>query len=246
MKFVFDLDGTVCFKGKPLSEEILTAFQQLESDGHDVVIASARPIRDIYPVLPKHYHQLQMVGGNGAFLFNGEEIRLQPFTEDTQNALFDLVNSHNIPYLLDSSWDYSYNGSEEHPIFNQLDQLELAENLPKEQLEGIVKCVLFTNEQSIIDAISQLECVIHIHSNEAILDISPVGVRKFQGLNELGIKKGQYIAFGNDQNDRQMLQHALESVCVGDDVSIGALATSICEATNVAEKIRLLSSKYKK
>lgn len=52
MKFIFDLDGTICFKGQPLTTEILQAFQKLEADGHDLMIASARPIRDIYPVLP--------------------------------------------------------------------------------------------------------------------------------------------------------------------------------------------------
>ena len=52
MIFVFDLDGTICFKGKPLSQEICAALDECIQIGHEVVFASARPIRDLLPVLP--------------------------------------------------------------------------------------------------------------------------------------------------------------------------------------------------
>lgn len=53
MKFVFDLDGTICFKGKPLSVGIINALEACRQSGHEVIFASARPIRDLLPVLPE-------------------------------------------------------------------------------------------------------------------------------------------------------------------------------------------------
>lgn len=70
MKFVFDLDGTICFKGQPVSERILKSLEKLEAQGHQVIFASARPIRDLLPVLDKRFHTYPMIGGNGAIVAN--------------------------------------------------------------------------------------------------------------------------------------------------------------------------------
>ncbi|MDI3410861.1 HAD hydrolase family protein [Bacillus sonorensis] len=45
MNFVFDLDGTICFEGQSVSEHLLMSFEELKAQGHEVIFASARPIR---------------------------------------------------------------------------------------------------------------------------------------------------------------------------------------------------------
>ena len=52
MQFVFDIDGTLCFDGKTIEPTIINALQTLIQQGHEVIFASARPIRDLLPVLP--------------------------------------------------------------------------------------------------------------------------------------------------------------------------------------------------
>ncbi|MGG3025562.1 HAD hydrolase family protein, partial [Brevibacillus parabrevis] len=47
MRFIFDLDGTICFKGQPISKSILDCLLELEQEGHTVGFASARPCRDM-------------------------------------------------------------------------------------------------------------------------------------------------------------------------------------------------------
>ncbi|MBQ0139921.1 MAG: HAD-IIB family hydrolase [Kurthia sp.] len=245
MKFVFDLDGTICFKGKPLTDEILEAFQQVEADGHAIIIASARPIRDIYPVLTKSYYALSMVGGNGAFIFDGEKIEVQAFSQETRQILEQLFKEGNLRYLVDGAWDYSYTGPEHHPIFQQLDALKLAQNSSFESLEEIVKCVLFTQDINVLKQLQQVDVVIHVHGEEGILDISPSGVHKATGLMRLGIEPGTYIAFGNDENDFHMLQQAKVAVCVGTNDKLQKIAHHICDEQSVADRIRSLSSQYK-
>ncbi|WP_152023777.1 HAD hydrolase family protein [Vagococcus penaei] len=37
MQFVFDLDGTICFNGQPVSQTILSAIETVTVQGHDVI-----------------------------------------------------------------------------------------------------------------------------------------------------------------------------------------------------------------
>ena len=53
MNFVFDIDGTLCFNGKTIDQAIVDALNKLLEHGHTITFASARPIRDLVPVLPK-------------------------------------------------------------------------------------------------------------------------------------------------------------------------------------------------
>lgn len=243
--FVFDLDGTICFKGQPLQQAILAAFMQLEADGHEIVFASARPIRDIYPVIPKSYRQNRMIGGNGAFIFDGERIHVQSFSHDLRQKIERLIEQHQLTYLMDSAWDYSFTGPIAHSIYRQLDTLNLAKNVRKENLKEVVKCVLFTSKIEVQEALRDLSCVVYEHQQEALFDLSPEHVSKESGLTHLGIMPNTYIAFGNDQNDCQMLAQACESVCVGDQAQVAAYATHQCMENEVAKWIRILSSKYK-
>ncbi|EGQ1321415.1 hypothetical protein DA471_03030 [Staphylococcus aureus] len=52
MKFVFDIDGTLCFDGRLIDQTIIDTLLQLQHAGHELIFASARPIRDLLPVLP--------------------------------------------------------------------------------------------------------------------------------------------------------------------------------------------------
>ena len=55
MKFVFDLDGTLCFDCKMISDPITQAIQRLEEKGHQIYFASARPIRICSLSYPKFF-----------------------------------------------------------------------------------------------------------------------------------------------------------------------------------------------
>ncbi|ORN86969.1 hypothetical protein B8A12_15265, partial [Staphylococcus aureus] len=45
MRFVFDIDGTLCFDGRLIDQTIIDTLLQLQHDGHELIFASARPIR---------------------------------------------------------------------------------------------------------------------------------------------------------------------------------------------------------
>lgn len=68
MRFVFDIDGTLCFDGRLIDQTIIDTLLQLQHDGHELIFASARPIRDLLPVLPSVFHQHTLIGANGALI----------------------------------------------------------------------------------------------------------------------------------------------------------------------------------
>lgn len=234
MNFVFDLDGTICFKGQPISPEIINALWQLHSAQHTIIIASARPIRDIYPVIPDWMKPLNMVGGNGAFIQKEQTIEVTAF--DCFPQLAHLIEQHQLTYLADSDWDYAYTGDVNHPIYRNIDANRLAQ--PHDSyvtLSSVVKLVLFTNDEKIIQQVQKLPVEIHLHNNEALIDISPKDINKYSGLQQLDIQ--DYIAFGNDANDIPMFKYAKESICIGNHPEASQIAHRQINANQIVDTL---------
>jgi Cof subfamily protein (haloacid dehalogenase superfamily) len=218
MQFVFDLDGTICFEGKPVTESILNSIEQLTEKGHEVIFASARPIRDILPILHKRFHGYKMVGGNGSLLcMNGDIKQNAEFDDITLEKIKHLMEEYHATYLIDGDWDYSYTGPADHPILTNFDPQKLAVNKPIGKLEHVVKIAILTsfNMMALRRKLDKLDVIIHTHHQEGILDISPCGIHKWSALQQLGVQKGKYIAFGNDANDITMFENAQHSVMIG-------------------------------
>ncbi|MEI4800857.1 HAD-IIB family hydrolase [Bacillus sp. FJAT-51639] len=223
MKFVFDLDGTICFKGQPISERLLVSLEKLVAQGHEVIFASARPIRDLLPVLHERFHQYPMIGGNGSIIANkGKIISTISFDEETLANIVQLLRTYNASYLIDGEWDYAYTGPATHPILNNLDPEGRAKNVKLDKLQTIIKILVLTsnNMEVIEERLSNMNVVVHSHGNEGILDISPNGIDKWSGLQQLGVGEKEYISFGNDANDITMFQHAMYSVMIGENLQL--------------------------
>ncbi|REK76769.1 HAD-IIB family hydrolase [Paenibacillus paeoniae] len=247
MKIVFDLDGTICFSGRPLSPNMIQALEFLESHGFNIVFASARPIRDLLPILPVHMRHYPMVGGNGAFVAaEGKLISISPFDKETLEQLIPLIMKVEAEYLMDGRWDYAYSGEDTHLIRRNLDPEGKARNLPYDQLNEIVKMVVLRclDSDQLHEELQKLPVVTYMHGSEDIIDISPRGVSKWTGLQALGVRPQEFIAFGNDANDISMFQQAIHSICVGEHPELGQMASE--QVMNVEElvieKIRELAS----
>lgn len=244
MKFVFDLDGTLCFQGKPLSDVIVNALDELTRCGHGIIFASARPIRDLLPVLPEHMHAYPLVGGNGAFVANNKHIiSTVHFEEDVKNEILAIIKNYGLKYLIDSEWDYAYTGSDNHPIRRNVDPQLRAKQVDLATMDIIVKIVLLDipDHKVILDRLAKLPIVIHEHGNEGILDLSPQGIDKWSGLQQLGLQDRTYVAFGNDANDISMFQHAHTSVMIGNHPELGSYAAEQIPADETSIARRLLA-----
>ncbi|RJG25621.1 HAD-IIB family hydrolase [Paenibacillus thiaminolyticus] len=228
MQFVFDLDGTICFRGKPLTDPIVQCLEDLGQKGHEVIFASARPIRDMLPVLPESLHGGSLIGGNGSMISkNGRVVQTEAFTAEQTSALLALIAEHDAAYLIDSDWDYAYTGPDDHPIRNNLDPSRLARCIALEELKTIVKILILSarDMEGLAEKLSRLGVVVHRHRHEDVIDLSPPNIHKWNAIQRLGVKEGSFIAFGNDANDIPMFRAAGHAVMIGHHPDLAAYAT---------------------
>lgn len=240
MNFVFDLDGTLCFDGESIDSEIIEALQELKLAGHQVIFASARPIRDLVPVIPKSFHASLMVGGNGTFSYTHGQIQVTHFEQQLLDKLISLIHQFQLKYLADGQWDYAFTGDITHPIYRNINKTN-STNIPLEQLLPVCKIVLFQPNEEVLEALNAFPVTVTHYKSEHAIDISLLGINKVKGLLRLNIQ--QFIAFGNDSNDQCLFEHAIHSVCVGNN-EVKRYAKENIERVDVAGKIRELMGKY--
>lgn len=250
MNFVFDLDGTICFKGVPVSTRINETLKELEEAGHTVIFASARPIRDLLPVLDEYFHQHTLIGGNGALISEkGKITYARNFSLDQIEYIKILITEHKATYLIDGEWDYSYTGSAAHPILQNLDPQKRAANISLTDHPSIVKVLILSadDKDGLLQKLSDLDVVIHMHGGEDVIDISPTGIHKLAAMQRL---TGDYVAFGNDANDTQLFKGACRSIMIGRHAELSAYADESISLEEdyeekIIQKLRELSEEYK-
>lgn len=238
MQFVFDIDGTISFDGKTIHEEIQQAIYQLLEEGHEVIFASARPIRDLLPILPEAFHTCRLIGGNGALTKQDGKIQAIYFEQVIQEKLCEIIERYQLTYLADSDWDFAYTGDETHSIYGRI-QHEVAKNIRLHELPRICKIVLFDVQKQALDELVTLSVTISQYASENIVDISPLSIHKARSL------QGDFIAFGNDMNDRTLFEEASYSICVGNG-EVAQFASRIITEQEVAQTIRTMNKFIRK
>lgn len=221
MKIVFDIDGTICFNGQFIDSNIIKLIQQLENHGHQIIFASARPIRDLLPVLPNIFHQHTLIGGNGSIISQNGQIQVVQSIEAQHFAqIKQLINEYDLDYIVDDSWDYAAHLDSQNVIYSRLDPLHTAKHIDISTIETPIKVILLNIDAELMPTILQqlsshqdnLE-IIH-HSDEFNIDITAKSINKYSALQYLFGSDVQYIAFGNDHNDIAMLNHAQQAFYV--------------------------------
>lgn len=212
---VFDVDGTLCFDGRTVSTDILEALRALRSV-RPLIFASARPIRDLYPVLPEDLRKEALIGGNGAFVQRrGGGIDVVGFAPSERDLVDALIEATGCAYLIDGEWNYSYTGEADHRIYRQLDAGALASTVSRAELGTYSKVVLFTEDEAVRERLRSAGLTVTHHPAEGLIDIAPSGISKHAALVKLQLCGDGYTAFGNDANDVDLLRHADASFCVG-------------------------------
>ncbi|WP_327675581.1 HAD family hydrolase [Kitasatospora sp. NBC_00458] len=243
---VFDIDGTLCFDGRTIDDRILAAIAACERAGFRLVFASARPVRDLLPVLGGAFPSAVLIGGNGSLVSVDGRVRSRAaFGPVEFGALLEEVRRHAAVYLADGPWDYAYTGPADHPILGRVDQGALARRVDLAELPEVVKfLVVGASDMTALAAAGRgLGLTVNHHLDEAIIDFAPGSTTKWEALTSMGI--GGYVAFGNDINDFDLLRNAERAVRVGTHTGLDEVAhvTVAAEPEAVAAEIaRLVGS----
>ncbi|AQL55977.1 HAD-IIB family hydrolase [Abyssicoccus albus] len=220
MIFVFDVDGTICFDGQTIENSIKEAIFKIR-EHHDVVFASARPIRDLLPVV-NEFNGCTLIGGNGSIVSKNDEIEVMDYISDHDYSFIKkLIKDYSLNYIIDGSFDYSAKIPKDNMIAKQLDPANLAHNIGMDEIRKPIKIILIGIAEEYYEKISNLikasgdGLSINFHDAERNIDITSTGINKYTTFKRL-FGETEYIAFGNDINDYELLKHAQQAHYVSD------------------------------
>ncbi|WP_436855520.1 HAD hydrolase family protein [Staphylococcus caeli] len=218
MIFVFDVDGTICFNGKFIEPRLNKVIKSL-NEKHEIIFASARPIRDLLPVVSE-FKNNTLIGGNGSIVsLNGNIQVIDYIPIPLFENIKRIISEYNLSFIIDGMFDYAANVNSNHPIFKQLDPDHLASNVEISKIQRPIKIILLNIENSAYEAIVaqfndfEDELSINLHELEGNIDITAKNINKYTTLKNI-IGNQNYIAFGNDINDVQLLDYAQKSFYV--------------------------------
>lgn len=245
MHYIFDVDGTISFDGRTIGDAIQNALTALNQQ-HPVWFASARPIRDLMPIVPQ-FDQSVLIGANGAMVARDQEIQvIAPITSADFEVVKQLILSENLDYVVDGRWDLAVKAPTPNPILQQLDPAQQAKRILLAEIDEPVKIILLDlslDQQRIQKQLStETELEIVSHAGEGNLDLTASRINKLTTLRQLGVQN--YVAFGNDQNDLKMLTQATTSVWVRSKPELDALGMQFdyqCDPADVAAMIQRLT-----
>lgn len=242
MNIVFDLDGTLTFDGRTIDKEIISALRQMKGQGHEIIFASARPFRDIVPLLPPDLRKSYMIGLNGAMVFHEE--KLIEFYEIEREIYLEIVTfavENNLPFFVDDVLDYGVFLREEVIFFKFVDVLNVAKERGLYEISHPLKAVIFVKDEDFIQDLMEIADVeksdIMYHEGEGILYVNPKNISKATVTKRLF---SDFICFGNDKNDIELFKKAKYSVMVGDYEPLREFSDErvAAEPNEVAKKIR--------
>lgn len=210
---VFDLDGTIVFDGKTIDKDIFPDLLALNKKSH-IIFASARPIRDMLPLLTD-FSQNSLIGGNGSMIRHKNQITLTSYIDEHfMLRVVHKIHELNLDYIIDYEWNYSAKIEDStDPILQKLDSGKLADNVAI-RTTNVSKVILFNvSEELAIQFSEDKDISLLYHEEVKELVITGKDSDKYLGLKQV-IGGHPYHAFGNDKNDIMLLQHATKGFSV--------------------------------
>lgn len=246
LNLVFDLDGTIIENGTRLNEKMADKLTTL-SHRHNIIFASARPIRDMLPLMPDSLHQATFIGCNGGQAWrNGDLIYSNHFPKNDVKTIISYLKEKRVSYVIDGDWNYSFSETQ-HEFHEYIKSLSNIDEVPELGIldSGVTKILILddNHRKKLLDILQDegISSSFNIHRSDNFFDITPVETNKALALTKLKVDFDKSMAVGNDYNDYDMLNCAKVSVFVGNSstfdkadyyCSMGYLFSIIDEAIN--------------
>ncbi|WP_163972022.1 Cof-type HAD-IIB family hydrolase [Oceanobacillus halotolerans] len=233
-----DLDGTLLTDNKEITAKTSQVLQQAMDEGHIVVIATGRPHRASI----HYYHNLglktPMVNFNGALLHHPTDKKWDalhnPMPNRTALKIVDACYDLNVKNLLAEVMDNVYLDQYDEEI------MKIFQSTPQDApfTIGSLKSKLQEDPTSLLihpkeDHINELRSHLDNYHAELIehrkwgapwniIEIVKKGMNKAVGLQKIayyyGIPKDRIIAFGDEDNDLEMIDYAGVGVAMGNAI----------------------------
>ncbi|MEK4199271.1 Cof-type HAD-IIB family hydrolase [Cytobacillus sp. FSL K6-0265] len=259
---VLDLDGTLLKDNKTISQKTKEVLFKAREDGHEVMIATGRPYRSS----EMYYKEMQMttpiVNFNGAFIHHPTNpkwgIRHTPLdmkvTRDIIDASQDFKFNNIIAEVLDDVY-YHYHDEKLMNMFS-LGNPKVTTGDLRNFLPASPTSMLIHTDQEHLTQIQRHLDDVHaevIHQRSwgepfHIIEIVKAGLNKAIGIQQacdyLNIPKERVIAFGDEDNDLEMLDFAGVGVAMGNGIDAVKTTANEVTLTNEEDGIGIFLNDY--
>ena len=233
---VLDLDGTLLKDDKTISPRTKKTLQTLQNNGHEVMIATGRPYRSSEPYYREMNFKTPIVNFNGAFihhpLHTGWGMHHTPLdikvAKDIVEAL-DNFRFHNIIAEVKDDVYFHYHDEKLIDIF-QLGSPNVTTGDLRHYLQTSPTSMLIHSDEHDVAGIRRHLSDVHAevidHRRWAdpfhVIEIVKSGMSKAVGVDlvakDLGISRKNIIAFGDEDNDLEMLDFVGTGVAMGNGI----------------------------
>lgn len=234
-----DLDGTTLNNQSDVTVETKNVIQQLTALGHKVVISTGRPFRTSASIYNKLKLTTPMINFNGAYCHTPHDSQWtkefgyhKPIERDLALEMLDYKDEKEIQLIAAESKDRVYTSGNFIPYDQYFPNGDLdarpfnAENL----VENPTSVNIFTESNYLQDKMQERilktfgsDIEIRTWGGYApCLEVVASGVQKAMGVEHLahfyGIKQADVLAFGDEDNDYEMLQYAGHGVAMKNSI----------------------------
>jgi 5-amino-6-(5-phospho-D-ribitylamino)uracil phosphatase len=252
-----DLDGTTLKNDKTVSAKTKQTLRRAAEEGHKVCIATGRP----HHLSKAYYEELELdtplVNFNGAYVHHPHDPNFGPYHTTlplpTVKEVIATCERFNVRHIMVELLDNVYIREKDiimdHSFFianRPLHQGDLSQLLT----EDCTSILIQPQESNMNDLFRQLQNahaeVIEQRSWGApwhVIEIIRHGVNKWVGVERIaayyGIPRDRIIAFGDGDNDLEMIQHAGQGVAMGNAIDalkeVAYAVTSSNEEDGIAQ-----------
>ncbi|GGG19897.1 haloacid dehalogenase [Lysinibacillus alkalisoli] len=248
---VLDLDGTLLTDAQIISPRTKEMIQKAQQQGHLVMIATGRPYRasDVY------YHELGLntpiVNFNGAYVHNPSDRNYRvdhtPIDLGVVHDVVSSVNHFEVENIIAEIKDDVYIHRDDER-FTQIINMgnpkvikgDLAQTLPANPTTMLIQAHE-ARVASIRDHLEEVHAELIDHRRWGapfhIIEVVKQGLNKAVGLSriaqEFGVPRDRIIAFGDEDNDLEMIEYAGVGVAMGNGISeLKNIANEITKTNN--------------
>ncbi|WP_409304630.1 Cof-type HAD-IIB family hydrolase [Peribacillus sp. SCS-155] len=250
-----DLDGTLLTDKKTISPRTKKALHKLKNDGHNIMIATGRPFRssEIY------YRELSLdtpiVNFNGAFIHHPLHNQWGTFhTPLDISVAKEIVEAcqefhfHNIIAEVRDDVYFHYHDEKLIDIFQMGSPKVTTGDLRNFLSDSPTSMLIHTDGQHVSDIrthLSEVHAEVIDHRRWAdpfhVIEIVKAGLSKAVGIHKvaksLGIPRERIIAFGDEDNDLEMLDYAGTGVAMGNAIQELKNIANVTTLTNEEDGI---------